>query len=185
VRDTFDFSRYQQDYEGDGTVTIKWQENGVEKSQSITYKGKYHPNKKETALPSTATVHGPINPTISPGGEYFIVNQGPELWLYAINGEALRKLWTCPRGSFLGPSFLEWAADENKFIFNTVCYPDDEYNNMRQAIWFSDLQTGQTIELLENDGHIEGTWSPDSSNILIEYGKYDAHLEKPYSGKMI
>ncbi len=122
--------------------------------------------------PSTSAVHGPIQPTISPGEEYFIVNQGPDLWLYAINGEALRKLWTCPRGSFLGQSSLEWAADEKKVIFNTVSYPDDEYNNIRQAIWFSDLQTGQTIELLENDGYIEGIWSPDSSNILIEYSKY-------------
>ncbi len=138
----------------------------------------YHPQEPEPDLPSKTAEHGPISPTISPTMDNIIMNQGAELWLYSINGEAIRNIWTCPEGCYLSQSSVKWANSGLKFIFATDSYPDDDYNNIRQAVWLYDLQQQSAYELLECDGRVEVDWSADTEKVLLEYGFFDSKVKK-------
>jgi len=165
-----DFIRYLYNYEGDGTVIIKWQENGVKKSQRIPYTGKYHPKETEPDKPSQHAGEKTMGLYLSPHTDYLVQSAGPGISFYktAFN-EDPKIILTATDPDYWGSSNIKWASNGQKFIFTSTRYPGDSWNNRLDAIWLVDMQNLAAQKILEREGIQSEQWSPDGRYILIQF----------------
>ncbi len=165
-----DFIRYLYNYEGDGTVIIKWQENGIKKSKRIPYIGKYHPKEPTVDKPSQHTGEKTMGLQLSPSTKYLVQSAGSEILLYkTATNEAPTSIWTNTDSNYWGSSNVNWSSNGQMFIFTSTSYPGDNWKNYQSTVWLVDLQNPPAQKILNRKGIQTGQWSPDGRYILFQY----------------
>ncbi len=169
-----DFIRYLYNYEGDGTIIIKWQENGVKKYKKIPYAGKYHPKEPEPDRPSKHVGEKTMGLYLSPHTEYLVQSAGPGISLYKTAVmENPKTIWNDTDPNYWGSSNIVWASDGQKFIFTSTSYPGDSWNNRLDTIWAADIHNHPARKIFAREGFQSAIWSPDSRYILIQFEARD------------
>jgi len=165
-----DFIRYLYNYEGDGTVIIKWQENGVKKVNRIPYIGKYHPKEPAVDKPSQHTGEKTMGLQLSPSTKYLVQSAVSEILLYkTATNEAPTTIWTNTDSNYWGSSNVNWSSNGQMFIFTSTSYPGDNWNNYQSTVWLVNLQNPLSQKILNRKGIQTGQWSPDGRYVLFQY----------------